>query len=288
MNRIIPKGSFLLAISLLFVLTACKTQKYETINMDNYFAWCIVPFDSLKRTPEQRIDMLKNLGFSSYAYDWRQEHLPEMIKEIKLASENDIKINAVWMWIDKNDSIGNLSQNNKMVLNSLKESRLNTQIWVGFPENYLTDLQENDRFDYAAKMISYISNETEKLNCELALYNHGGWIGNPKNLVKIIESLPEHKIGIIFNFHHAHDLLDDYDNIVETMVPHLWAVNLNGMNPEGPKILTIGQGSEEVKMIETLESHGFHGPYGILGHLDADVEKVLQANLDGLKSLENN
>lgn len=282
------KKIFILGIISVLLLYSCKTQKNETLNMDNYFAWCIVPFDSLKRTPEQRMEMLKTLGFSSYAYDWRQEHLPEMVKEINIASENNIKINAVWMWVDKNDSIGDLSQNNKMVLNSLKESGLKTQIWVGFPENYLTDIPENERFDYAAKIVSYICSEAEKLDCKVALYNHGGWIGNPKNLVKIIESVPEHEIGIIFNFHHSHDLLDDYENIVETMMPHLWAVNLNGMNPDGPKILPIGKGSEEVKMIKILEENGFHGPYGILGHINADVEKVLKGNLDGLKSLPNN
>ena len=76
--------------------------------MNNYYAWCIVPFDNQNRTPEERIEMLKDLGFVSYAYDWREEHLPEMAKEINLARKNGIDINAVWMWIDKNDSIGKL------------------------------------------------------------------------------------------------------------------------------------------------------------------------------------
>ena len=98
--------------------------------------------------------------------------------------------------------------------------------------------------------------------------------------------MPEQKIGIIFNFHHAHDLLDDFDNMVKKMVPHLWAVNLNGMIPEGPKIVTIGQGSEEAEMIKILEENGFHGPFGILGHIeDADVKEVLDGNLRGLKSI---
>lgn len=287
MKKTISLHYFFIGILLLSILVSCKTQKEKIINMDNYFAWCIVPFDSMKRTPEQRIEMLKDLGFSSYAYDWRQEHLPEMVKEIKIATENNIKINAVWMWIDNNDSIGNLSQNNKKVLNSLKESGLSTQIWVGFPENYLIDLSEDERFNYAAQMVSYISTEAEKLNCKVALYNHGGWIGNPKNLVKIVESIPDHEIGIIFNFHHAHDLLNDYENLIDIMLPHLWVVNLNGMNPDGPKILPIGSGSEEAKMIQILEENGFHGPYGILGHLNADVEKVLEANIDGLRKLKS-
>src|SRR5690242_2920825 len=43
---------------------------------DNLVAWCIVPFDSRQRSPEDRADLLKRLGFRRFAYDWRAEHLP--------------------------------------------------------------------------------------------------------------------------------------------------------------------------------------------------------------------
>jgi sugar phosphate isomerase/epimerase len=137
-------------------------------------------------------------------------------------------------------------------------------------------------------MISYISDEAEKRGCTVGLYNHGGWFGNPDNLVKIVEALSGKKIGIIFNFHHAHELLDDFPQMVENMMPHLWAVNLNGMTPAGPKIMPIGEGTEEKKMIEILKNNGFSGPWGILGHrTDADVRKVLKRNMQGVKKVMN-
>lgn len=43
---------------------------------DNLVAWCIVPFDAKKRGPEERAAMLKRLGFTRFAYDWRAEHIP--------------------------------------------------------------------------------------------------------------------------------------------------------------------------------------------------------------------
>jgi hypothetical protein len=64
------------------------------------------------------------------------------------------------------------------------------------------------------------------------------------------------------------------------MLPHLKAVVLNGMKPEGPKILPIGEGTHERAMIRLLAASGYRGPIGILGHVDdADVETVLQRNL---------
>ena len=54
--------------------------------MDDLVAWCIVPFDSRKRSPEERIAMLERLGFKRYAYDWRAEHLPDTARELRLAA----------------------------------------------------------------------------------------------------------------------------------------------------------------------------------------------------------
>lgn len=282
------KGITVILLLTLLFAASCDRSTRESIDLENYFAWCVVPFDNQKRSPEQRIEMLKELGFQSYAYDWRAENLPEMAYEIQLAQENNINVKAVWMWINKNDSIGNLSENNKKVLKSLRESGLNTEIWVSFPENYFEKFTGDTRLTKAVEMISFVCMEAEKLNCKVGLYNHGGWFGNPENLVKIIESIKSYEIGIIFNFHHAHKLLDNYSQLVKMMAPYLWAVNLNGMNPEGPKILTIGKGSKEAEMIAVLEENNFYGPYGILGHVEsADVKQVLQANLEGLKSLHN-
>lgn len=267
---------------------SCDNQEADELDMDNYFAWCIVPFDNQNRTPEERVKMLQELGFVSYAYDWRMEHLPEMAKEIRLAREIGIDINAVWMWIDNNDSIGNFTEGNRKVLDVLEETGLKTQIWMSFPENYFEGMTEEERMEKATSMISYISDEAEKRGCKVGLYNHGGWFGNPDNLVKIVEALPEKEIGIIFNFHHAHDLLSEYPELVKNMMPHLWTVNLNGMNPDGPKILTIGKGTKEKEMIEILKNNGFNGPWGILGHrTDADVKQVLQRNIAGVKKIMN-
>jgi len=260
----------------------------QNLNMDNCFAWCIVPFDNQNRIPEQRIEMLKRLGFQSYAYDWRAEHLPQMAKEIMLARENGIEMNAVWMWLDARDAVGNLSENNRKVLQALKETGLKTQIWVSFPENYFDDLTEPGRLEKAVEMVGYVSGLAGELGCRVGLYNHGGWFGRPENLVQICEALPGNKVGIIFNFHHTHDMIDEFPELVKEMMPYLWAVNLNGMNRGGPKILPVGSGEAEAGMLTALKTAGYAGPFGILGHVDdADVEVILKANLEGLKILKS-
>jgi len=256
--------------------------------MDNYFAWCIVPFDNQHRTPEQRIAMLKAIGFTSYAYDWRQKHLPEMAHELELAQENGIHVHAIWMWIDAADAVGSLSANNEEIFRIIEASGTKTQLWIGISPNWLEGRSDVESMIKSREMLGYLSERAMPLECKIGLYNHGGWFGDPLNQVKLIKQLPDHNLGIIFNFHHAHELLDDFPALVDAMMPYLWAVNLNGMRAEGPKILPIGKGDLEKGMIEVLEQKGFKGPYGLLGHIeDEDVKIVLERNLEGLKKIRN-
>lgn len=194
------------------------------------------------------------------------------------------------MWLDDNDTVGNLSANNRKVLQALEETGLKTQIWVSFPEDYFDNMTEQQRLEKAANIVGYVRDEAKRLDCKVGLYNHGGWFGRPENLVKIVEALDGNDVGIIFNFHHAHEMIDEFQGLVKLMKPHLWAVNLNGMNADGPKILPIGSGESEAEMLAVLKTYGFNGPFGILGHVEeADVELVLKENLDGLKEvLEKN
>ena len=53
-----------------------------------------------------------------------------------------------------------------------------------------------------------------------------------------------------------------------------------------PKILPLGQGQHDDKLIRIIQKTGYKGPIGILDHRsDTDAKVALQQNLDGLKKL---
>ncbi|MFO7973472.1 MAG: sugar phosphate isomerase/epimerase, partial [Candidatus Hydrogenedentota bacterium] len=62
---------------------AAEAARPRVFARENLVAWCVVPFDANKRGPEGRAAMLKRLGFTKLAYDWRAEHVPEFEAEIK-------------------------------------------------------------------------------------------------------------------------------------------------------------------------------------------------------------
>src|SRR5436309_12581688 len=62
----------------------------------NLVAWCIVPFDTKKRGPEERGEMLERLGITKLAYDWRAEHIPTFDTEVAAMKRHGVEMAAWW------------------------------------------------------------------------------------------------------------------------------------------------------------------------------------------------
>lgn len=278
----------LLILTLALVFLYCKKQTgLNPVRMDQVYAWCIVPFDSLQRNPEQRLTMLQELGIKKYAYDWRDKHLDEMVGEWRLAKQKNIEVTAVWLWLDaRTDTVGRLSPANERLFRNIDSADLHTDIWLSFNNNYFDSLSQEKALSKAVDIVRDVADRAAGLQCKLALYNHGSWFGEPENQIRIIKALPGKDIGIVYSFHHAHQQLNRYPQLIEAMLPYLKAINLNGMKQDGPMILPINKGDKEQAMIKFLLEKGYTGPLGILGHVETrDVKDVLIENLSGLKMI---
>ena len=265
--------------------TAAKTGNEGLFSKENLVAWCIVPFDAEKRSPEERALMLKDLGITQFAYDWREEHLPTFKEEINVLGRQNIDLKSVWFWINGNQE-NILDSTNEFLLASLKEGNVKTELWVCFNNTFFEGLSDSECLDKAIIAIKIIHQRAMDAGCSIALYNHGDWFGEPENQVRIIEGSGLKDIRIVYNFHHAHLQISRFPELLDLMMPYLGTVNINGMTQGGPKILPIGTGDEEQKMIEILKKSGFNGSIGILGHTEGeDIKLVLERNINGLKSL---
>ena len=247
---------------------------------DNLVAWCIVPFDAKKRTPAERVEMLQKLGFKKYAYDWRAEHLATFDEEVTLLKKAKIELTAVWF-------PANLGADAQKLLAVIEKHEVKPQLWITMGEP--TGADRAAKVEAAAKAIRPIAEEAKKLGCTVALYNHGGWFGEPENQVAIIGALKLKNVGIVYNQHHGHDHFDKFPELLKLMKPHLLAVNLNGSvkggDKAGKKIMPLGTGELDVKMLTAIRDSGYAGPIGILGHTQDDAAERLADNLDGLKWL---
>jgi sugar phosphate isomerase/epimerase len=249
--------------------------------LDNLAAWCIVPFDATKRGPVARAEMLKRLGFTKLAYDWRAEHVRSFEQEIVAMKEHEMEFFAFWSPMSN-------SPGYESMMSLIEKHSIQPQIWM-IPPSAAAPTQK-ERVAANAKATLPFVNRAKQLGCTFALYNHGGWAGEPDNLIAMVRWLRKNEgadhVGIVYNFHHGHEHLDQFPDAFQRMVPYLHCVNLNGMTKGGPKILTVGQGQEDLRLLKMIRDSGYRGPIGILDHRgDTDAEETLRGNLDGLKQL---
>jgi len=243
---------------------------------DNLVAWCIVPFDASQRGPEERAEMLEKLGLKKVAYDWRAKHVPTFEEEILAYKRHGLEYFAFWDW-------------HPAMAPLIKKHGIKPQIWKSFGAP-ATGTQD-EKVQAAARGLMPLVEQTRELGCQLALYNHGGWGGEPANMVAVCQWLRQNAnadhVGLVYNLHHGHGHIDDFAEVLKMMKPYLFCLNLNGMNTGAkPLILPLGQGQHDRKLLEIIARSGYRGPIGILDHrADTDTEKSLRENLDGLKQL---
>jgi sugar phosphate isomerase/epimerase len=263
-----------LCANLLLPATPARAGK-DIFAHDNLVPWCIVPFDAKKRGPEERAAMLEKLGFKHFAYDWRAEHVPTFAAEIEALKKHGVEFTAFW---------GAHEEAFKL----FEKFGMKPQIWISASSPKA--LMDEERAKLAAKNLLPLVERTRKLGCPLGIYNHGGWGGEPENMVAVAKLLREQHgaahVGIIYNLHHGHDHLDRFPTALAAMKPYLLCLNLNGMtkagDKRGMKILPLGQGDLDLQLLKTIRDSGYRGSIGILNHTGEDAEARLKDNLDGL------
>ena len=244
----------------------------ELFRRDNLVAWCIVPYDAKKRGPEERAAMLEKLGFKHVAYDWRGEHVPTFEQEWDALAKHGGTLDAFW----------SLPPGFPQSLEQFEKRGLKPSFWVmiGAPDG----IDQAAKVKHAAEGVRKTAEAAAKAGCTVAIYNHGGWGGEPENMVAVCEAVNLPNVGLVYNQHHGHDHLPQFAEVLAKMLPHLRFLNINGMSPpgKGRKIMVIGEGDLDVELARIICESGYTGPIGILNHTDHDAETRLRDNLEGL------
>jgi len=255
----------------------------ELFEPRNLHAWCIVPFDSAKRGPRARMAMLRELGLPRLAYDWRDEHIPSFEEEVATALESGIEINA-WFLPWSFDEAAKLS------LAALDRYGVKAQLWVnGGGEPAKTAEEQRARVrENVERLRPFVAAAGER-GMKVALYNHGGWYGEPENQLEVIAAFEDEgarNVGLVYNWHHAHHQMPRFAELLKLMGSRLLAINLNGMDVNGDqigrKIMPLGQGELDLSLLRILVESGWSGPVGLLNHSEEDSRLRLQDNMDGL------
>ena len=254
---------------------------------DNVQAWCIVPYDAKKRSPEQRAEMLQRIGLKAYAYDYRPEHIPTFDREIAAMKQRGIEISAWWF-------PQRMDPNAQLILQTFKRHGVTPALWVSGGGAPAKNAEEQAaRVASEAARIRSIAEAARAAGCRVALYNHGGWFGDPENQLAVLAALRSDgfgDIGLVYNFHHAHEHVRMFATLWPRISRHVVAVNLSGIvengDRTGKKLLYLGEGDQEQRMLQIIRASGWRGRIGVLCHrTDVDAEEALRRNLAGYDRL---
>jgi hypothetical protein len=128
--------------------------------------------------------MLQRLGFKHFAYDWRAEHIPTFDAEIEALKRHGIALDAFW-------AAGELNRETQLIIDTLRRHGVKAELWVllDLGADLVAGDEQERRVELAAAKLKPLAEEAEKGGLSLALYNHGGWFGEPENQIAIIERL---------------------------------------------------------------------------------------------------
>ena len=77
--------------------------------------------------------------------------------------------------------------------------------------------------------------------------------------IAILKALDKDNVGLVYNLHHGHGHVDRLPELLQQMMPYLYAFNLNGMTRDGDKngklILPIAQGELALHDHELIAAH---------------------------------
>lgn len=256
----------------------------------NLHVWAYEEYDAVKRSPEERARLLKELGISKAGYICRNAaRVAEFEAYARAYRKEGIELIAVWTPVNTENPLE--EPQISVFLDVVDRLKLRLQWWLTLEEKF-NDLPAASRVERAVARLRPLAMEANKRGCRLVIYGHGRtrWFTQSENQIAILERLkeamPAAQLGIVYNFHQSHGQMDRLEKVFPRLKPHLVAVNLNGMHSSGPQIATLGKGDREKEMIDIIFKSGWRGPVGIIGHnRSADAKQTLQANLDGLRSI---
>lgn len=267
--------------TLTVAFTLKKPFKTGVFAKSNLVAWCIVPYDVKNRNAEERAEMLDKLGITKLAYDWREKHIPYFDDELKALKKHGIKLQAFWYMSGPNPQ---RDTNLKIILDVLKRNKVKTQIWLMMVGVDMDKMSQQQKVDTLSKPVKYIAQQAAKIGCQVGLYNHGGWYGEPESQLAIINQLKMPNIGMVYNFHHAEEQASQFSEFYPKILPHLLTLNISGLKGINPaKVVPVGEGDTEYRMMKEVLRSTYKGPIGIINEdTHPDAETGLKINMDGV------
>jgi len=252
-----------------------------------FFAFDNAATDDKHKTPREQVALLKELG-----YDGISSRGGKVLAEIAAeCDKNGLRLPAVYLGISIDPGQPAYGEELIDAIEVLKGRNAMLWLYIQSKKYKPSDPNGDPR---AVKIISEIAEKAEKSKVRIALYPHTSfWLERVEDTIRIAKKVNRPDVGVTFNLCHWLRV-DDEKNmkpLIESAMPHLFVVSINGADSGGKDwktlIQTLDRGTFDMrKFLETLAGAGYTGPIGFQGYgIGGDAHDNLKRTMDAWRKL---
>lgn len=252
-----------------------------------FFAFDNAATDDKHKTPSQQVALLKELGYDGIS-SRGGEALAEMADEVDKAG---LRLFSVYLGINIDPDQPAYGQELLDAIEVLKGR--NAILWL-----YLTSKKlkpsDPDGDPQAEKILLEVAETAAEAKVRVALYPHSGfWLERVEDALRLTKRVNRPNVGATFNLCHWLKVDDEKNmkSLIESAMPHLFVVSINGADSGGKDwktlIQTLDRGTFDMRnFLETLTDAGYTGPVGFQGYaIGGDARDNLERTMSAWREL---
>lgn len=254
-----------------------------------FFPFCIDWHDAKKRSFEEQAAMLRELGYDGVGHIW----LDKVAERLASLDAAGLRLFQITMTVEVDPAKAPCDPRYRDVLQLVKGRNMQFALLVNGHKP--SDPSIDDR---AVKILREMAEPAREAGAQLLLYPHvGSWIERIEDSCRVADKVDRPNVGVMFNLCHwlRVDTSRNYRPLLELALPRLWAISINGADPQDPNpgwdryIQPLDRGAFDVgALLRTLRDLGYRGPVGLQCYgITGDTREHLAHSMDAWKRLRS-
>jgi len=262
---------------------AYRNIRIEPAGPNPFFALDNAATDDKRKTAKEQVAMLKELGYDGIS-SRGGKGLAEMADEL---DKNGLRLFNVYLGVNIDSDQPAYGEELIDAIEVLKGRNAMLWLFVLSKKHKPSDPAGDTRAEEVVREVAEMAAESK---VRIALYpHHGFWVESVEDALRVAKRVNRKNVGVTFNLCHWL-MVDDERNmksLIESAMPHLFVVSINGADSGGKDwktlIQTLDRGTFDVReFLKTLADSGYTGPigfqgYGIGGDAHDNLERTMNA-----------
>lgn len=261
---------------------AYRNIRIEPAGPNPFFAMDTATQDAAHQTAKEQVEMVRELGYAGIGCT-AGKGLSEMAEEL---DKNGLRLFTVYLGVNIDPDQPKYGPELKETIEVLKGR--NAMLWL-FVQSKQHKPSAPAGDDRAVEILREVADMAAEANVRVALYPHTGfWVECVEDAVRVAKKVDRKNVGVTFNLCHWL-MVDDEKNmksLIESAMPHLFVVTINGADSGGKDwktlIQTLDRGTFDMRgFLKTLGDSGYTGPIGFQGYgIGGDARENLNRTMN--------